>query len=78
MFVVTYWYLFLIIGVLFTGYAVWRQVKRMRDLMDGTVTPFAKDMGFFDGIVLQMMAGLLGSVSILIGFIGLIIGLVRG
>jgi len=79
MIVVTYWYVFLIVGVLLAGYAMWRQVKRMRDFMNGTVDPFdKKGSGFFDGMVLQLIAGFSGSICILIGFVGLIIGLVKG
>ncbi len=45
MIVVTYWYLFLGLGLLFTSYAIWRQVKRVRSFMNREVTPFFKDLG---------------------------------
>jgi hypothetical protein len=92
--VVTYWYVFMIVGTLLFGYAVWRQVMRMRELMESSRL-FMKDLGNiylsgstpprveqrrdpFSGMPLQILCAFVGAVCMLIGFIGLIVGLVNG
>jgi hypothetical protein len=84
MFVAEYWWLFLILGVVFVGMAFYRQVRAMNDLTGGnTFDPRLEGKadprgGFFAGFALTAVLALLGAIGLLLGFIGLIVTLVRG
>jgi hypothetical protein len=79
MFIVNYWWLFLLIGVILILAAVTRQAMKfkrmssdpMRFMQVGNHFPDAVE-SVFDGLVLTMLLGVSGSVSIIVGIVGLI------
>ncbi|MDO8516964.1 MAG: hypothetical protein Q7S33_02460 [Nanoarchaeota archaeon] len=79
-FIGAYWWLWLIFSVICTGYAIFNQVKRMKNfhqVMLSRMNPVAASNSFFSGLIPLIISGLLATgFSILLG-ISIVVNIIQ-